>query len=118
MGNRHGKLDVTHALATDAGQGNLDAAAVADDSLVLDALVFSAGALPVPCGAEDALAEKAALFWFERAVVDCFRVLHLTLGPGTNDFRGGDGNGYLVKCFRTLVHAKDFAKVIFDTHDR
>jgi len=41
----HGHLDVAHALATDAGDGHFDAATIADDVLVFDALVFSAGAL-------------------------------------------------------------------------
>jgi hypothetical protein len=48
--HRHGELDVAHALATHAGEGDLDAAAVADDALVLDALVLAAGALPVRVG--------------------------------------------------------------------
>jgi hypothetical protein len=48
---------MTHALATDAGEGYFDAAAVADNALVFDALVFSAGALPIPGRTEDALAE-------------------------------------------------------------
>jgi hypothetical protein len=60
VGNRHGQLDVAHALAADAGEGDFDAAAVADDALVLDALVFAAGALPVAGGSEDPLAEEAA----------------------------------------------------------
>ena len=38
------QLDVAHALAADAGDGHLDAAAVAGDALVLDALVLAAGA--------------------------------------------------------------------------
>ena len=118
MGNWHSKLDVSHALAANATQGHLDAAAVADNALVLDALVFSTGAFPVPCGSEDALAEKAALFRFEGTVVDRLGVFHLTLGPRPDDFRRGHGDGYLVKGFRTVVHAKDFAKVVIDTHDR
>ena len=118
MGNRNGKLDVAHALAADAAQGDFDAAAVADDALVLDALVFAAGAFPVTGWPEDALAEETALLGLESPVVDRFRILDLTLGPGTDDFRGGYGDGDLVKGFGTFVHAKDFAKVVIDTHGR
>src|SRR5690606_15672784 len=57
MRHRDGELDVAHALATNAGESDLNATAVADDALVLDALVLSAGALPVPGGTKDALAE-------------------------------------------------------------
>src|SRR5204862_4863186 len=56
-----GEVDVAHALAAHAGLGDLDAAAVADDALVLDALVLAAEALPVLLGTEDALAEQAVL---------------------------------------------------------
>ena len=45
--NRHGQFDVAHAFAADARQRHFNAATVADDALVLDALVLSAGAFPV-----------------------------------------------------------------------
>jgi hypothetical protein len=51
--DRHGELDVAHAFAAHAGDGDFDAAAVADDALVLDALVLAAGAFPVARGPED-----------------------------------------------------------------
>ena len=106
VGNRHGQFDVAHALATDAAQGHFDAATVADHALVLDPLVFAAGALPVAGGSEDPLAEETAFFGLEGPVVDGFRVLHLALGPGTDDFRGSHGDGDLVKLLRALVHAE------------
>jgi hypothetical protein len=84
VGNRHGELDVAHALAAHAAQGHLDAAAVADDALVLDALVLAAGALPVAGGAEDALAEEAVLLGLEGAVVDGLGLLDLAGGPGAD----------------------------------
>ena len=79
--DRHGQFDVAHALAAHARQRHFDAATVADDALVLDALVLSAGAFPVARRTEDALAEQAALFRLERAVVDRFRILDLALAP-------------------------------------
>ena len=82
--HRHGQLDVAHALATDAGEGHLDAATVTDDALVLDALVLSAGTLPVLGRTEDTLTEKATLLGLERPVVDRLRVLDLAAAPGTD----------------------------------
>jgi len=41
-----------------AGEGHLDAAAVADDAAVFDALVLAAGAFPVLDRAEDAFADR------------------------------------------------------------
>ena len=77
--DRHGQLDVAHALAADARDRHLDAAAVADDVLVLDALVLSAGALVVAHRPEDLLAEEAARLGLEGAVVDRLGILDLAL---------------------------------------
>src|SRR5262249_38133171 len=79
-----GQLDVAHALAADAGVGDLDAAAVADHALVLHAAVLAAGALPVLLRAEDALAEQAVLFRPVGAVVDGFGLLDLAKRPAPN----------------------------------
>ena len=89
----HGQFDVAHALAADAGEGDFDAAAVADHAAVLDAFVLAAGAFPVLDRAENALAEQAALFGLERAVVDGLGVLDFPLGPGADGVRRGDGDG-------------------------
>src|SRR5437763_13301803 len=45
--DRHCQLDVAHAFAANARERYFNAATVADNALVLDALVFSAGAFPV-----------------------------------------------------------------------
>ena len=66
----YGELDVTHALATDAAQGDFDAAAIADHSAVTNSLVFAAVAFPVLDRTEDPLAEQAVLLRLERAIVD------------------------------------------------
>ena len=115
--DRHGEFDVTHALAADAAQRDFDAAAIANHTLVLDALVLAAGALPVAGGSEDPLAEETAFFRLEGPVVDGFRVLHLALGPRADDFRGCDRDGNLIKGFRPLVHAEEFAKVGVNVHN-
>src|SRR5258708_2575281 len=75
----YGELDVTHALATDAAQGDFDAAAIADHTTITDALVLAAVAFPVLDWTEDALAEQAVLLRLERAVVD--RLGLQTLAP-------------------------------------
>ena len=82
--NRSGQLDVTHALATHGGLGNLHATALTHDALKAHTLVLTARALPVARGAEDLLAEKAVLLGLEGAVVDGFRLLNLTERPTTN----------------------------------
>src|SRR5213076_2541531 len=73
---RGGELDVAHAVTTDLGPRDLDAAALADDALEADALVLAAVALPVLRRTEDLLAEKTILFRLQRPVVDRLRLLH------------------------------------------
>src|SRR5207247_9116919 len=76
------ELDVAHSLATHLRARHLDAALVADDALVPDALVLAAVALPVPRGTEDALVEEPVLFRTERAVVDRLGLRDLAARPG------------------------------------
>ena len=79
--DRRGELDVAHALAADARQGHLDAALLADDALVLHALVLAAQALVVLDRPEDARAEQPVTLRLERAVVDRLRLLDLAVRP-------------------------------------
>src|SRR5439155_26268890 len=74
---RGGELDVAHTLAADLRDGDLDAALLANDALVLHALVLAAQALVVLDRAEDARAEQAVTLGLERAVVDRLRLLDL-----------------------------------------
>src|SRR6185436_1112275 len=70
VGDGNGELDVPHALAAHLRQGHFDAATVANHAAIADALVLAAMTLPVLDRTENALAEQAVLFRFERAVVD------------------------------------------------
>src|SRR5215203_5726474 len=79
--DRHGELDVAHALAAHLRQRHLDAAAIADHAAIADALVLAAMALPVLDGTEDALAEQAVLLRLERPVVDGLGLGHLAPRP-------------------------------------
>src|SRR3954463_822427 len=81
MRDGYGELDVTHALATDAAQGDFDAAAIADHSTVANSLVFAAMAFPVLDGTEDPLAEQAVLLGLERAIVDGLGLQNLAPRP-------------------------------------
>src|SRR6185436_2288531 len=77
----YGELDVTHALTTDAAQGDFDAAAIADHSTITNSLVFAAVAFPVLDRTENPLAEQAVLLRLERAVVDGLGLENLTPRP-------------------------------------
>src|SRR3954467_12252325 len=97
MRDRSCEFDVTHALASDARQRHLDRALLADDALVLHALVLAAQALVVLDRPEDAGAEQAVALRLEGPVVDGFRLLDLAVGPGQNLLRRGNRNPDLVE---------------------
>src|SRR5213076_853292 len=82
--DRRGQVDVAHALAADLLAGHFDAAALADDALVADALVLAAVALPVLRRTEDALAEEAVALGLQRAVVDRLGLRYLAGRPVAN----------------------------------
>jgi hypothetical protein len=86
---------VAHALAPNLLPRHLDAAALADDALVTNALVLTAIALPVLRGTEDALAEEPVTLGLERSVVDRLRLRYLAGGPVANLLAGRkpDANG-------------------------
>ena len=79
--DRSRQLDVPHSLSSDLGLCDLNAAAVADDSFVADALVFTTVALPVLHRSEDPLAEESVCFRLQGSVIDRLRLLDFAVGP-------------------------------------
>ena len=95
-----GELDVAHALAAHARQRDLDAALLADDALVLHALVLAAQALVVLDRPEDARAEQAVALGLERAVVDGLRLLDLAERPGQDLLGAGERDPHRIEHLR------------------
>jgi hypothetical protein len=85
---------MAHALAADLRDGDLDAALLADDALILHALVLAAQALVILDRTEDARAEQAVALGLERAVVDGLGLLDLAERPGTD--RSGEAMPILI----------------------
>ena len=79
---------MAHALASDFGSGDFNAAAVADSAFVADALIFAAMAFPIASGPEDAFAKEAVAFRFESAIVDSFGLFNFAVRPFTDFLRG------------------------------
>src|SRR5579883_373630 len=100
MRDRRGELDMAHALAPDLLQRDFDAAFLADDALVLHALVLAAQALIVLDRAEDAGAEQAVALRLEGPVVDGLGLLDLAERPGANLLRARDRDSDLVEALR------------------
>mmetsp|Transcript_23362 Transcript_23362/g.55498 ORF Transcript_23362/g.55498 Transcript_23362/m.55498 type:complete len:1308 (+) Transcript_23362:390-4313(+) len=82
-----GQVDVAHALAAHLGLGDFDAALLADDAAVLQALVLAAQALVVLDRAEDLGAEQAIALRLEGPVVDGLGLLHFTERPAADLLR-------------------------------
>ncbi len=90
--DRGGEVDVAHPLATDAGVSHFHPATVADDALVLRALVLAATTFVVPLGTEDAFAEETVLFRTVGAIVDRLGFLDLTEAPTPDVVGAGEGD--------------------------
>ena len=100
MGNRHHQLDVSAALAANLLLCHFHSTAVADDTLIADALVLSAMALIVLGGTENALAEETVALGLVGTVVDGLWFQDLTIRVLQNLFGRSQANGYLGKvCF-------------------
>src|ERR1700745_2417300 len=97
MRHRRGQLDMAHAVAAHAREGHLDAALLADDALVLHALVLAAQALVVLRRAEDGGAEQAVALRLERPVVDGLGLLDLAERPAADLLRAGERDADLVE---------------------
>jgi len=79
--DRHGQFDVSHAFHEYARQGDFDAAAITDHSLVLDALVFFHTSIPNPLSGQKYVRRKPALLRLKRAVIDRLGILDFAFAP-------------------------------------
>src|SRR5437868_10819259 len=98
---------MAHPLAADLRDGDLDAALLADDALVLHPLVLAAQALVVLGRTEDARAEQAVTLGLERAVVDGLGLLDLAERPRTDLLRRGQSDTDLVEGRSGLDRVED-----------
>ena len=103
MAGGDGQFDMAHAFAAHAGERHFHTATVANDAAVLDAFVLAAGTFPVLDRTENAFAEEAALFRFERAVIDGFGILDFAFAPGPDGLRRSDGD-------RDIIHLVDLVQ--------
>ena len=101
-----------HAVAPDLGQGHLDAALFAGDSLVLHALILAAQALVILDGTKDASTEQAVAFRFKGPVVDRFGFLDLAKRPRADAFRARDGDTKLVEARGAADLAKNLHQFV------
>ena len=110
--NGHRKINMAHSLPTHPAERHFDTAPVANHALVLNPLVFSAGAFPVARRSKNALAKQASLFRLECPIVDRLGILDFALTPAADAVGGGNGDGHLVKPDRPLL-SKNFANIDF-----
>src|SRR3990167_1897546 len=104
VGNRRSQFDVRHALTTNLGQRDFNAALLADHATMLQALVLTAQALVILYRAKDLGAEQAVALRLERTVVDGFRLFNFTERPRTDHLRRCQSNTDGVELFDlTLV---------------
>ena len=97
VGHGRSQLYMTHSFAADLSARDFHAALVADDALVSYPLVFTAMALPVLGGSENALAEQTVLFRLLRAVVYGFGFGDFAMRPRPYLVGGSHSDLYAVK---------------------
>src|ERR1700722_10611832 len=107
MRDRRGQFDMAHPFTADLRQSHLNAALLADDATELHPLVFAAQALVVLDRAKDAGAEQAVALRLEGPIVDVFRLLDLSVRPGSDLFRARDLDLDLVESHRLAGLAED-----------
>src|SRR5262249_5566891 len=109
--DRSCELDMPHPLAPYARMRHLDAAAVADHSLVFHPAVLAAGTFPVFFRPEDPLAEQAVFLGTVSPIIDCFRLLHLPERPASDVIRARqpdlDRTIVVYSIVRTFAHAHE-----------
>ena len=78
---------MTHAFTTHLGQRDFNTTLFANNTAVLQTLIFTAQALIVLDRAKDLGTEQTVALRFKGTVVDGLRFLHFTVRPGTNLLR-------------------------------
>src|SRR5450830_950923 len=118
MCNRRGQFDMAHALAPHARQRDLDRALLADDALVLHALVLAAQAFVILDRPEDARAEQAVALGLEGTIVDRLGLLDLAVGPREDLFRTRYRNPDLVEDLSRSLRAEKIHHLLIHCHLR
>ncbi len=88
MRNRRCQFDMAHALTTHFGEGNFNATFFANNATMLEALVLTAKAFVIFDRAKNFGAEQTVTFWFERTVVNGFRLFDFAERPRANTLGG------------------------------
>ncbi len=78
VGDGRGKVNVTHAFTTNAGEGNLYATFFANNPFVFHALILTAKTFVIFYRTEDTGTEETVFFGFESTIVDRFGLFNFT----------------------------------------
>ena len=108
MGDGAGQLDMAHAVAAHFLHRHFDAALLADDALVLHALVLAAQAFVILHRPEDAGAEQPVPLRLEGAVIDGLGLFDLAMAPAQDLVRAGQRDADTVEGGDFLAGPKTF----------
>ena len=78
MSNRDNQFNMSGTLTTYLLLSYLNTTTIADNTLITDTLVLTAGTLVILCWTEDTLAEQTITFWFIGTIVDSLWLGYLT----------------------------------------
>ena len=78
MSNRDNQFNMSGTLTTYLLLSYLNTTTIADNTLITDTLVLTAGTLVILCWTKDTLAEQTITFWFIGTIVDSLWLGYLT----------------------------------------
>ena len=90
---------MAHTLTSDLGQRNFNTTFFTNNATMLQPFIFATQALVILVWAENLGTKQAITFRFKSPVVDRFRLLNLTIGPGSNLFRRSKSDSQGIKFF-------------------
>ena len=108
------QFDMPHALTTHAGFGDFHATFFADNTAVLEALIFAAEAFVIFDRPEDFGAEQTVAFRLEGAVVDRFRFFDFAERPGADHVGRSEADADAIKVIHAVLrfeHIDEFFHV-------
>src|ERR1700741_1089222 len=101
-----------HAVASDFGEGDLNATLLANDAAILHALVLATQALVILDRAENSSAEQTIALRLKCTIVYRLGLLDLAKRPGMNPLWTGDRDADLVEALRPTDLPKDIHQFV------
>jgi len=107
-----------HPLAPDLRLDDFNATFLTDHAPVFHPLIAATETFIILDGTEYFRTEKTVTFGLERSIIDCLRLFNLTVRPGKNLVRRGNGYFYCIKSNRIFWFFKIAENIFHSFYSR